>query len=1046
MAFTSTLVYLSATKLVQGSQNKSELYAEYLGDEIKLRMLQVQESVQSLASLSNATTTAINEISFTRFSASLRQRHGFLDSSYYLPWTPAQAYPALQSYMRETGYAEFRIHRYVQTSDTDDTLARKPSLPIVYIDSPHTQDQALRGFDLLSVEALQTAIHRAIHSGLAVGVHEPQPTAFDDAMLVLQAIYRDAQMPASLDQRLQAVEAVVGIRVNMHRLLRDLKGADAVRLVFEQTPPPTGPTSRPFSLTQTGAHAGDARRWHISEHRSEIDLVFADTPFTLHVINTTDWLHTPYETVLLSGGAGAAISLLFFTLLFIAHMRTHELQQRNAQIRQQVDRRTMDLMYETALLEREIYERERAESESVRLSQILDESSEEIYVVRQNGRGFIQVNRGALRNLGYTQAQINGLTLDDIIAGLNPQALDALIAPLHANAPHTLTAELHLRRKDGSVYPAEMQIHCSNVHDDAVYVILAMDISRRKKAQEKMLMLSSALEQTADIVLITDNSGIIEYVNPAFESTTGYSRSEVLGERPSMLSSGAHSAGFYQRLWQTVIAGEDFQDVIINKRKDGSLYYEEKTITPLKNEAGEIIKLVSTGKDITERMRAQERLRHMAHHDKLTGLPNRALFMERLNHALSRGQREEQRMAVLFMDLDGFKQVNDSLGHDIGDGLLQEVAKRLLGSVRTFDTVARLGGDEFTILFEELKSEQDVRLISQKILNIFSEPIDVQAHALSVTASIGIATFPGDGTNERTLMKHADTAMYKAKALGKNNVQFYCAQTMPSQHKHLSDHIGIRQALERDQFLLRYQPLCDLNDGTIIGVEALLRWQHPQQGLLAPAAFLPLLEQTGQLIGVGEWVLREACQQHRQWQQQGLAPPRLSVNLSTMEFMHEGFIKTLSEVLAQTGLSARWLRLEMNEQTLMHNTDKALRLFEQIADIGASVAIDHYGSGCSSLDYLNHSPLDTLKVDSSFIADVTLNNEHKTLLRAIVKMACGLGMQVIAEGVETQAQAAFLQDCGCDGGQGFYFCRALDARAMTRWLNQAHAPASELDP
>jgi diguanylate cyclase (GGDEF)-like protein/PAS domain S-box-containing protein len=555
------------------------------------------------------------------------------------------------------------------------------------------------------------------------------------------------------------------------------------------------------------------------------------------------------------------------------------------------------------------------------------------------------------------------------------------------------------------------------------------DITDQKRTEARMLKLSQALEQTADMVVITSNKGNIEYVNPAFCENTGYTKEEVIGRNPNILKSGKHDNTVYEKLWQTILAGKTYSNVLVNRRKDGSTYYEEKTITPLKNEKGEVTNYISTGKDITEMMQTQQRLYHLAHHDALTSLPNRTLFMDRLAHSLTRSSREKHSLAVLFLDLDQFKKINDTLGHNIGDKLLNLMSQRLRDTIRSEDTVARLGGDEFAILLEDTSGHYAIRQVADKIINAMIEPFRIGKHELFCTTSIGISIYPEDGRNAENLLKSADTAMYKAKDNGRNNYRFYSAEMNARAFERLNLETNLRYALERDEFILHYQPIYDA-DNNIESFEALLRWQHPQLGVISPDDFIPLLEETGMIIDVGEWVLHRACQQAHQWHESNINKARISVNLSSRQFGEAGLSGKIWKILQQTKLPAEYLEIEITESTLMQNAQTTIDTLWALNDMGIQLAIDDFGTGYSSLSYLKSFPLDTLKIDRSFVNDLPQDKDDITLVKAIITLAKNLNLKSVAEGIETREQFELLKECGCDLMQGYYLSRPLTEEAV----------------
>jgi len=433
---------------------------------------------------------------------------------------------------------------------------------------------------------------------------------------------------------------------------------------------------------------------------------------------------------------------------------------------------------------------------------------------------------------------------------------------------------------------------------------------------------------------------------------------------------------------------------------------------------------------------AEQRLAQLAQFDALTGLANRTLFQDRLAQAIARAHRGERRIALLFLDLDRFKEINDSLGHEAGDRVLQEAAARLRQSLREGDSVARLGGDEFTVILEDVESAEQVHGVAQKLLRAFAEPMAFAGRDLFVTLSIGIALYPADGEDADSLLKHADTAMYQAKSEGRDNFQFYAAAMSAAAHERLSLEGSLRQALERGEFVLHYQPVVRLASGEISSVEALLRWRHPEQGLLPPGRFIGAAEQNGLIVPIGAWVLQEACAQAARWQAAGLRPLRVAVNLSARQFRRPGLVDTVRGALRAAALQPQWLILEITESLLMDNPAAGGAVLGALRELGAHMALDDFGTGYSSLAYLKHLPLDVIKIDRSFVRDIPADADDAAIVKATIGLAASLGMLTTAEGVETREQLAFLQEHGCRFGQGFLFSPAVEADAFAAMLRE----------
>ena len=575
-------------------------------------------------------------------------------------------------------------------------------------------------------------------------------------------------------------------------------------------------------------------------------------------------------------------------------------------------------------------------------------------------------------------------------------------------------------------------------HNGKVKTIIgfANDITEIRQVEEQRKILSGALEQTADLVMITDVDGIIEYVNPAFETITGFTKEEVIGEKPRFLRSGKQDNAFYKNMWDTILSGNVYNGVLINKRKDGSHYYEEKTITPIRSKDNQITYFIATGKDISERMRTQERLHYMAHHDSLTKLPNRTLFLDRLRQAMARARWHNRLVAVMFMDLDRFKNINDTLGHNTGDQLLIQLTQRLGNSIRAGDTIARFGGDEFAVLLDDIASEKDVSQLAKKILDTLAPVFHIDQREFFITASIGVSIFPTDGEDYDTLLRNADVAMYRAKDMGRNNFQFYSNEMSARAFERLTLENSLRHALKRNELFLLYQPQISLADNKIAGVEALLRWQHPDLGIISPSEFVPLLEETGLIVEVGDWVLKTACKQAYLWHQAGYDSLSLSVNLSGRQFNNPDFTKTFHNIIQECQIKPALLELELTESMLMRNASKTISALNSLSQLGVRIAVDDFGTGYSSLNYLRRFPITTLKIDRSFIRDVDEDTDDAAITSAIIVMAQSLNLNVIAEGVETGSQLEFLKKLNCDQIQGNYFSSPVTPGSLGRMLSK----------
>ena len=574
-----------------------------------------------------------------------------------------------------------------------------------------------------------------------------------------------------------------------------------------------------------------------------------------------------------------------------------------------------------------------------------------------------------------------------------------------------------------------------------------IDITERRQAEEKLRLIAAVIASTRDSVVITDLEPRILAVNPAYTEITGYSEAEMIGQNPRLLQSGRHDRAFYQALWASLRKTGHWQGELWNRRKNGELYPQWVTLSTVRDHRGEPTHYVGVFTDISQIKHAEARLEHLAHYDPLTELPNRLLAQLRLAHALEQAQRRHCKVGVLFIDLDQFKTVNDSLGHLAGDQLLRAIAQRLSERLRQQDTLARLGGDEFLIVLEGLQRPEEAATVAQTLIGLLTRPFTLLSsdQEIYLGASIGISLYPDDGLSVGELIQHADTTVYQAKAKGRNTYQFYTETLTRAAHERLDMESRLRRGLERGEFLLHYQPLVAVGDGRIIGAEALVRWQPPGEALVPPLRFIPLAEETGLIVALGEWVLRAACTQAQAWREAGLPPLLLAVNLSAQQFQQPGLIEQLRAVLADTGLPATSLELEITESALMQQGQDAVAMLMALKDLGVRLAIDDFGTGYSSLAYLKRFPLDKLKIDQSFVRDIPNDPGDMGITAAIIALARTLRLEALAEGVETAEQLAFLREQGCDTYQGYLFSRPVPAeefalRLRTSWIIPADTP------
>ncbi len=581
---------------------------------------------------------------------------------------------------------------------------------------------------------------------------------------------------------------------------------------------------------------------------------------------------------------------------------------------------------------------------------------------------------------------------------------------------------------DGSVRICELSAQPMTIGNQACLLTIARDVTDRHVMQEKLLQAATVFENTAEGVMITDTTQHITAINRAFTEITGFSELETLGSPASMLSSGRHDSLFYAKMWQQLTADGHWQGEIWNKRKNGEVFPEWLTISAVRNSLSEITHYVGVFADITPLKQAQAKLDHQAHHDSLTGLPNRLLFETRLQAELDSCQLGERHGAVLFMDLDRFKHINDSLGHPVGDQLLKSIAERLKLQLDEHDTVARLGGDEFIILLPGLKNPEQAAQTADKLLACFREAFSVEQHQFFISASIGLSLYPEDAQDVASLIKNADTAMYQSKARGRNRLELYTPQLSSIATERMNLEIGLRHALEHNQLHVAYQPKFSLHNNQLIGAEALVRWTHPELGEIQPDRFIPVAEECGLILPLGSWVLEQTCQQMADWQATHAPFGAIAVNLAGVQLRQPDLIEMIAALLQRHQLAPELLQLEITESFIMNQTEDALETLHQLKDLGLQLAIDDFGTGYSSLSYLKRLPLDTLKIDQSFVRGLPQNPHDAAIARAIIALGHSLQLTVIAEGVETKAQAQFLADAGCEQIQGFFINRPITAK------------------
>ncbi len=669
---------------------------------------------------------------------------------------------------------------------------------------------------------------------------------------------------------------------------------------------------------------------------------------------------------------------------------------------------------------------------------LLRNASDGIHILDYDGN-IIEVSDSFCSMLGYTLDEMIGMNVSQWDAGVKDAAEPLMIVRRQFEQPVRALFESRHRRKDGTIFDVEVSSFPLELDGMPALFNSSRDVTERKQAEAELRIAATAFESQEGIS-VTDATGTILRVNRAFTNITGYSADEVIGKNPSILSSGRHNSDFYAAMWNSIKNQGVWDGEIWNRRKSGEIYPEHLTITAVKGANGNISNYVATLTDITLSKAAAEEIQQLAFYDSLTGLPNRRLLHDRLNQALASSARSGRQGALLFLDLDHFKTLNDTLGHDVGDMLLKQVAERLITCVREGDTVARLGGDEFVVMLEELGSDAldaagQAEAVGDKILAALNQPYQLITHEHHSTPSIGATLFNNHQSKIDELLKQADIAMYQAKKAGRNTLCFFDPQ--------MQANLGLRVALERDlrlalaegQFRLYYQ-MQTTHDRQIVGAEVLIRWQHPKHGLVSPLEFIPLAEETGLILPIGQWVLEIACAQLKLWDSdvhtQNL---QLAVNVSARQFRQADFVDRVCQVMTNHAINPRQLKLELTESLVLDNVEDTIEKMHALKKFGVHFSMDDFGTGYSSLSYLTQLPLDQLKIDQSFVRNLGIKSSD-AIVQTIIGMADNLGMEVIAEGVETETQRIFLQQHGCLLCQGYLFSKPVPLEAFEALLEK----------
>ena len=709
------------------------------------------------------------------------------------------------------------------------------------------------------------------------------------------------------------------------------------------------------------------------------------------------------------------------------------LKQANESLEQRVEERTAELVGTSQDLLHEIEERRRIEydlQKSKETVEALFNATTDLAFLLDTSGELLAFNKPFAQAMGKSSHELKGKYFRSFF----PEDLGELEARHFRQVLESGRAE----RFEGKLFDQILDHTFYPLPDDEgnvdVVAVFARDITEKKQAEKKLNLAAKVIESSNEAVLVTDVNATIVDVNKAMERLSGYSREELLGKNPSIMKSGRHPPEFYAHMWEDLHTKGHWRGEVWDRRKDGVVYPKLLSVSEVKNKDDEVSHYVGIFTDITSLKETEARLQQLAHFDPLTGLPNRLLFLDRLRQALAESERTNRLVALLSIDLDRFKQVNDSMGHQAGDDLLVAVGKRIALSVRKMDTVARIGGDEFTVVIPEAPNTHAAAVVGRKIVHSMAQPFLLLGREVSVSASVGITMAPADGTDVDRLLRNADIALYHAKDRGKNNFKFFSEKMHKEVLERLELETELRAALERNEFVLHYQPRLSCSTSMVTGVEALLRWNHPRTGLTRPARFLSLAEEMGLIVPIGEWVLRTACAQISEWQQKGFNPPPVAVNVSAQEFARADFVQHITSIVEEVGLDPKFLELEFSENVAMEDSELCIKVLRKLKDMGIRCALDGFGTGYSSLGCLKDLPIDILKSDRSFVANVASNLGDQAVVSATIAIAHDLDMEVCAEGVETIEQLHFIQARGCDAWQGYYFSKPRPAEQIVKLI------------
>jgi diguanylate cyclase (GGDEF)-like protein/PAS domain S-box-containing protein len=913
-------------------------------------------------------------------------------------------------------------------------LPKEDYFPIAFGVPPETRS-SVAGLDLASLPEWRLSIDESIAEGAPRASSElpfalgPAP---DDAVAVIVPVYAAGSVPARGEARRAAIRGVLVVTLDVVALLDATlsSGDSGLRITLSDAEqeakvlhrwPPDAAGEDPSGQRGFPEHAREYSR----------NFVLAGHSWTLRVEPGSGWFpgRAAHRAAYLAAAGLILSSLLFLGLrgLLRRSTRAEELERSHGHV--------------TARLQ-ESENRFRSAMAVMAEGLVLVSSDSVCRFANRTAKEILQVRGQILQGRDMRQLPVQFLNVDgeEIPNPLENERIMSLLCTRH----ELRNSVVGLRFSDGTARWLEISTSPLRTGEDPPRMVATFsDITARREAEEKSRLAFEAIRHSGEGIVMTDAAQRIIMANPAFETMTGYSAAEVIGKTPRIFSPGEQPEGFLEEVARGLESTGHWQGEIWSRRKNGEGYPEWLGISAVREAHGRTRYHVLVFSDMTEHKAAQRRIEFLAHHDPLTGLPNRLLLRDRMVQAMARATRARTRIAMLFLDLDRFKQINDSLGHPVGDALLKAIAERLKECVRKSDTICRQGGDEFIIVLDDVRDTEAVASVADNIHRIMAQPFEIGDYSLTSSFSIGVAIYPDDSTDFDALMQKADTAMYHAKEAGRNHYRFFTEQMNQRALEHMIVETRLRGALEKEEFVIHYQPQADLATRAIVGVEALVRWNSPEDGLVPPAKFIPVAEESGLIVAIGAWVLREACRQAKAWQDAGLPPMVMAVNLSTIQFRRSNLIDTVVDALSFSGLDARWLELELTESVLLQDTEATLDAVRRLKALGLKLSVDDFGTGYSSLAYLKRFAVDKLKIDQSFVSDLLTDSDDAAIVRAIIQMAHSLKLRTIAEGVENEAMCEMLKCFECDDIQGYGLARPMPAEALEAFLR---GYSSEMKP